>query len=478
MREPQPAQEITSLLKGATDDDKRRIVAAYEFAEVAHANQKRLSGEPYIVHAIETAKILAELGMDAETVTAGLLHDSLEDTSISKKELEQAFGSSILFLVESVTKLGTLKYKGADRHIESLRKLFLAMAQDIRVVIIKLADRLHNIRTLQYVLAEKRQRIALETLEIFAPIANRLGMGRLQAELEDCSFPYAYPNEFSRVKEILSRESNMTERGLQLVYEKLRSALENHGIAKAAVAYRVKHTYSLYKKLMRKDWDLTKVHDIRAVRIIVPTLEDCYRALGVVHGLWQPLPGRVKDYIATPKPNGYRSIHTSVFTGDGGIAEIQIRTEGMHQEAEYGIASHIAYDIADKPRSGGRLNKKLTWVQQLIDWQKQISESNEFLENLKVDFFQYRVFTFTPKGDVIELPENSSPIDFAYAIHSEIGDHIAGAKVNGKLVSLDTELKNGDIIEIVTSKKSRPSQKWLSHARTSGARKRIRNLIG
>lgn len=477
MPESQSAQALVTIIAGASEADRARVRAAYEFAEIAHANQRRFSGEPYVLHSFETARILAELGMDADTVIAGLLHDTLEDTNISRTELEASFGADVLFLVEGVTKLGTLKYHGADRHIESLRKLFLAMAQDIRVIIIKLADRLHNIRTLEHVPTEKRRRIALETLEIFAPIANRLGMGRLQAELEDGSFPYAYPAEYVRVADIIANQSRLTEEGLRLVHEKLQVALTDSGINNADVAYRIKHSYSLYKKLQRKDWDINKIHDVRAIRIIILSIEDCYRALGVVHSLWQPLPGRVKDYIATPKPNGYRSIHTSVFTGDGGIAEIQIRTDEMHREAEFGITSHIAYETSGKPRHGGRLNKKLRWVQQLIDWQKQISESKEFLENLKVDFFQYRVFTFTPKGDVIELPENSSPIDFAYAIHSEIGDHIAGAKVNGKLVSLETELKNGDIVEIVTNKKSKPSHKWLSHVRTSAARKRIRGII-
>lgn len=474
MSQSQSAQEIISLLKNPSKEDRGLVVSAYDFAEVAHANQKRFSGDPYIIHSVETAKILAELGVDTETIAAGLLHDTLENTSISHAELEQAFDKSVVFLVDGAAKLGALKYKGADRHIESLRKLFLAMAEDIRVVIIRLACRLHNIRTLHHVPAEKRLRIALETLEIFAPLANRFGMGRLQAELEDGAFPYAYPEEYARVASIFAERSEETEDELKKVHDTLRNALAESGIESASVSYRLKHTYSLYKKLVRKDWDISKVHDIRALRVIVPTVEDCYRALGIIHGLWQPLPGRIKDYIATPKPNGYRSIHTSIFTGGGGIAEVQIRTEDMHREAEYGITSHIVYEIAGKPSGGGRLSKKLKWVQQLIDWQKQISESREFLENLKVDFFQYRVFTFTPKGDVIELPEYSSPVDFAYAIHSEVGDRIAGAKVNGKLVSLDTKLKNGDIVEILTNKKSRPSQKWLSVARTSTARKRIR----
>jgi len=472
--------DVIAYLSKGIPEDRALIEKALNFAEEAHKEELRYSGEPYITHSIETAKNLADLKMDATVIAAGLLHDVLDQNIISLEKLEKEFGPEIAFLVEGAHKLGKLKYMGDDRRAENLRKLFVAMAKDIRVLIVKLAGRLHNISTLEHVPTEKQKRVALETLEIYAPLANRLGMGKLKDALEEKAFVFAYPEEHAKVKNLLSQKAGETKEYLEKIYRSIQKELAKNNFLSAKVEYRAKQIYSLYKKLLRHDMDINKIHDLYAIRIIVPNLNDCYQALGLIHGAWTPVPGKIKDYIALPKPNGYQSIHTSIFTGDGKIVEIQIRTEEMHKEAEYGIASHIAYSEAGKPRSGGILTKKLAWVKQLLDWQKNIAEgtrSEEFLENLKMDFFQYRVFTFTPKGDVIDLPENATPIDFAYAIHSEIGDHAFGAKVNAKMVPLHSSLKNGDIVEILTKKNSKPSSKWLDFVKTAAAKKNIRTHL-
>ncbi len=477
----QKTDNTISLLSRDTSEERALIEKALNFAETAHKDELRYSGEPYIVHSLETAKNLADLKMEATVIAAGLLHDVLDQDKISLEKLEEEFGQEIAFLVEGVHKLGKLRYRGNERRAENLRKLFVAMAKDIRVLIIKLAGRLHNISTLEHVPAEKQKRIALETLEIYAPLANRLGMGKLKDSLEEKAFAFAYPEEHAKVKSLLTEKAAQTKEYLEKIYRSLQKELVKNSFLLAKVEYRAKQIYSLYKKLLRHDMDINKIHDIYAIRIIVPSVSDCYQVLGLIHGAWTPVPGKIKDYIALPKANGYQSIHTSIFTGDGKIVEIQIRTEEMHKEAEYGIASHIAYAEAGKPKTGGMLSKKLAWVKQLLDWQKNISRNanpEEFIENLKMDFFQYRVFTFTPKGDVIDLPENATPIDFAYAIHSEIGDHAFGAKVNSKMVTLDSSLKNGDIIEILTKKGSKPSRKWLDFAKTTVAKKNIRAYLG
>lgn len=480
-------KEITALMHSPGEKEIALITKAYAFAEKAHEGQKRMTGDPYFVHAFATGKNLASFGMDAQTIAAGFLHDTIEDAGIPPQTIEKEFGKEILFLVEGVTKLGKLKYRGLERHVESLRKLFVATAQDIRVLIIKLADRLHNIQTLSgHTNPEKQKRIALETLEIFAPLANRLGMWKLKSELEDGAFPFAYPEECKKVKDLLKQRSKIDQRYLEKIYRSLHKELAKQGIRNDILqtGHRVKSLYSLHQKLVKHDMDIEQIYDIVALRVIVQKVEDCYRVLGIIHGAWTPLPGRIKDYIATPKPNGYRSLHTTIFTGDGGIVEVQIRTEEMHKEAEYGIASHIGYkeSIFEKINlrnrgKGVTLSKKLRWIQQLIEWQQHVSESGEYLENLKIDFFNDRVFVFTPKGDVIDLPEESSPIDFAYMIHSDIGDHISGAEVNGKLVSLDTKLKNGDIVKIQTKKGNHPTAKWLDYAKTTFARRHIRSAM-
>ncbi len=478
-------EEITELLSSPNEKDATLITKAYDFAEKAHEGQKRMSGDPYFVHAFATGKNLATFGMDAHTISAGLLHDTIEDAEISPETIEKEFGKEILFLVEGVTKLGKLKYRGLERHAESLRKLFVATAEDIRVLIIKLADRLHNIQTLDgHPRPEKRERIAIETLEIYSPLANRLGMWKLKSELENGAFPYAHPDEYKKVKDLLKQRNKVDKKYLEKVYRSLQKELAKQGIQGHIIqtGHRVKSFYSLYKKLLKHDMDIDQIYDIIALRVVVGRLEDCYRVLGVIHNIWTPLPGRIKDYIATPKPNGYKSLHTTIFTGDGGIVEVQIRTEEMHKEAEYGIASHISYKegFFDKLQGKGRKvvpSKKLNWIKQLNEWQKNVSESGEYLENLKMDFFEDRVFAFTPEGDVIDLPEDSSPIDFAYAIHSDIGDHVSGAEVNGKYISLNTKLKNGDIVEIQTKKGSRPSSKWLDYAKTTLAKRHVKSAL-
>lgn len=493
-------KEIISLMNEPSAADQELIAKAYAFAEKAHREQKRFSGEPYFNHCFETAKILAELGMGPASIATGLLHDTIEDANVPPSLLERKFSKEILFLVDGVSKLGKLRYRGAERHIESLRKLFIAMSQDLRVLIIKLADRLHNMRTLEYVPKEKRARIAVETLEIYAPLAYRLSMRKLNRELENLAFPYVYPKEYEIVKNLLrEKEKNMSERLLKFS-KSFKKAMAKAGVIDIHTDSRIKSLYSLYKKLLRKDMDIEKIYDISAIRVIVPTVADCYRVLGIVHGIWQPLPGRIKDYIAFEKPNGYKSIHTTIFTGDGGIVEIQIRTSEMHREAEFGIASHLSFKEGKKSAGFGLLwlkqyipfmggdNKKEAvdgelgsevprWIKEIAEAQSETFEQGDFLDTLKTDFFQYRVFVFTPKGDVVDLPIDSSPIDFAFAIHTDIGQHAAGTRVNGKFMSLDTKLQNGDIIEIITKESAHPSTKWLSFAKTSFARKKIKDAI-
>lgn len=499
--------EIIKIMDAPSKEEVDLVTKAFKFAEKAHAGHMRFSGEPYFVHLYETAKNLASLGMDATSIAAGLLHDVVEDAQAGVLEVEKEFGPEILFLIEGVTKLGKLKYRGAERHTESLRKLFVATSQDLRVLIIKLTDRLHNMQTLQHVPKEKQKRIALETLEIYAPLAYRLGMRKLNRELEDLAFEYVFPEEFKKVKRIIRDTVKDADDRLTKFLNNIKKDLAKSGMRNFKTDYRIKGLYSLYRKLDRKK-DIVNVHDVLAIRIILPNEADCYKVLGLLHAAWRPLPGRIKDYIAFPKPNGYRSLHTTVFTGDGTVVEMQIRTEIMHREAEYGIAAHISYKEGFLAKT---LNPNLLWIRRLLpsprrffgpknvpatnltskkdfsnipQWIKLLAEAqtktgdpDEFMDSLKSDFFEHRVFIFTPKGDVIDLPAKSSTIDFAYAVHSDIGDHISGAKVNNKLVSLDTLLHNGDIVEIITKEKSKPSQKWLDIAKTTLARRHIRNYL-
>jgi len=492
--------ELIALLRRPSAEDKALLRKAFAFAREAHKDHKRLSGEPYFNHLFETAKALALLEMDATTVSAGLLHDSIEDVNVTRETIEREFGKEVLFLVDGVTKLGELKYRGASRHIESLRRLFVATSQDIRVLMIKLMDRRHNMQTLEYVPPEKRERIASETLSIYAPLADRLGMGEIKQELEDLAFRYVQPIEYKRMEDIMRENKTIREPQLETVKETLKKALVEYGIRGFRLESRVKGLYSLFQKLQRKGGDLEEIHDLLAVRVIVGSVEDCYRALGVVHTLWHPLPGKIKDYIAFHKPNGYRSIHTTVVAKEAGPVEVQFRTEAMHREAQFGIASHLSYKEAGDTMDRGEQKKNRIWYKQLIPsllrtkqqapilrqsaprWVDELAtahnvdedtESERFMQEIRDDFFSHRIFIFTPKGDVIDLPIDSSPVDFAYAIHSEIGNHMSGAKVNGRLVSLDTILKNGDIVEIETRPNAHPSGKWADYARTSLARRHI-----
>lgn len=458
---------------------------AYVYAEGAHREQKRKSGEPYIQHCLWTAWHLAEMRLDSNTIAAGLLHDVVDDTPKTNEDIKKEFGKEIAKLVEGITKLGKIKYRGIERHVENLRKMFMAMAEDIRVILIKLADRLHNMQTLDILPPEKAYRIALETIDIFAPIAYRLGIWEMKGRLEDLAFPYIHPKEYqwlvNQVKDKYERRQKYLERVRPLILKELRT----EGIEPIEILYRAKHYFSLFKKLQRYEMNLNKVYDLVALRIIVNTVEECYMVLGLVHKLWKPLPGRIKDYIALPKPNGYQSLHTTVFCEEGKITEIQIRTKKMNEEAERGIAAHWYYSEQKGLKAYIKKivtlppEKKFAWIQQLRDWQKELDSSspNEFLESLKIDFFKDRIFVFTPKGDVIDLPENATPVDFAYHIHTDIGDRTVAAKADGKIIALDQNLKNGQVIEIVTRKEKNVNRRWLNLAKTSLAKSKIKSSL-
>jgi GTP pyrophosphokinase len=447
---------------------------AYEFAANAHHGQLRKSGEPYIIHPLSAAYILAKLKMEANIVVATLLHDVPEDTSVTIEDIEKNFGTDVASMVRGITKLGKLKYRGVERYIDNLRRMFVAMAEDIRVMIIKFADRIHNLTTLDALPEKKRYRIALESLEIFAPIAHRLGMGEFKGMLEDQSFRYVYPKEYERTKAIRDRVLSGEKVYLEKIMEMVRTELKNTPVNFLDVNGRRKQLYSLYQKLLQKGWETEKIYDIIALRIIVPTVGDCYAALGVIHKLWKPLRGRIKDYIAQPKPNGYRSLHTTVFCQEGKIVEFQIRTLEMHQEAEFGVAAHWLYD-----ERGTQLPiKAVLWAKELAGIQKDVLNKLSDLDELKVDFFQNHIFAFTPQGDVIDLPENATPVDFAYQIHSEIGNKCTQAKINDQIVSLNTPLRSGDVVEIIIDKNRKgPSPDWLKFVKTHLARTQIKNSI-
>ncbi|MEK7175625.1 MAG: RelA/SpoT family protein [Patescibacteria group bacterium] len=467
-------KEIFNVLEEKINkNDKDLITRAYNFAKKAHEGYKRKSGDPYFVHVFETAKNLAKIKMDAQTIAAGFLHDVLEDTETKEEDLKKEFGEEIVSLVNGVTKLGTLKYTGYERHVESLRKFFIAVVSDLRVVIIKFADRLHNLQTLKYLREDKRERIALESIEIYASLANRLGMGKFKGDLEDAAFPHLYPKEYAQVEKIIKGKEKLYKKYLDEAQEELIKELIKNKIKPITVDYRIKRKYSLWKKLLKYNMDLDKIYDIIALRIIVENIEDCYKVLGVIHSIWTPLPGRIKDYIALPKTNGYKSIHTTVFTGSGGILEIQIKTREMHIEASYGIAAHFGYKEEDYGKNINEKNK-LKWIEELKDFQHMPDDSKKFIEHIKMDFFKDRIFIFTPRGDVIDLPDESNPIDFAYSIHSDLGDHVCGAKINGKMSQIFTKLKNGDIVEILKKKDAHPSGKWLDYVKTSVAKKNIK----
>ncbi len=505
-------KEILALMRDTSEEGQNLVRNAYAFSKKAHEGLTRYSGEPYFIHPAATAKILAEFGMDSATIASGLLHDSIEDACATTEEIKEQFGAEVLFIVEGVTKLGKHKYRGSERHAESLRRLLVATASDLRVLIVKLADRYHNMQTLEYVPETKRRRIALETLEIYTPLADRLGMGRLKRELQDLAFPYVDHDAYVHTIELRQLKTKETEVGLKKVQKMLQLELVKKESTKFRTDLRMKGLWSLHQKLRRKKDDITLVHDIAALRIILDSVSDCYITLGIIHSLFKPLPGEFKDYIAFPKPNGYQSLHTTVLTKEAGIVEIQIRTEDMHRRAQFGVASHLAYKQLGKEASILAEHKKsfsqlsFTWVRNLIPsllklnrpntkysgapnimpyWLSEVTDahadiagSKEFVAGLREDFFSHRVFVFTPDGDVIDLPSGATPIDFAYAIHSDLGNHLQGAKVNGKLVSFETALGNGDVVEVIHRDSARPSVKWLDSIKTSLARKQIKIALG
>jgi len=454
-------------------EDTFLIEEAYKFAEMAHEGQIRKSGEPYIQHPLHTAYLLAEIKADLATVCAGLLHDVPEDTSHDLEEIKKIFGPEITSLVRGITKLGKIRYRGIERYRENLKKMFLAMTSDLRVIFIKFCDRLHNLRTLDSLPPEKQKRIAQETLEIYAPIAGLLGIGRLKWQMEDICFKFLYPDQFHELEYKYEVEKKVERnRFFQKIKDILIPKLDESKIHYEVEA-RFKHLYSIYRKMQEKDKQFDEIYDVFGLRIIVKTIDDCYKVLGIVHTLWKPKPNRFKDYIAVPKPNGYRSLHTTIFGPDGKPAEFQIRTQEMHEESIYGLSAHWYY----KSKKGGPAYQQPSWVKEIIDIQKEITNTTELVKKIKMDIFRDRIFIFSPQGDVFELPEKSTPIDFAYAVHSNVGNKASGVIVNDKLGRLDQELKNGDLVQIIIEKgRLYPNKDWLKFVKTRRARDRIKQF--
>ncbi|HPL54475.1 MAG TPA: bifunctional (p)ppGpp synthetase/guanosine-3',5'-bis(diphosphate) 3'-pyrophosphohydrolase [Bacillota bacterium] len=467
-------QELMNIIKKYNPSDDMDIVErAYNYAFKAHYGQKRVSGEDYIVHPLEVAKILAELNMDNITIAAGILHDVIEDTKCTYEDCKSLFGEEIAMLVDGVTKLGRLEYKTKEeQQAESLRKMFIAMAKDIRVVLIKLADRLHNMRTLRYMPTEKQKDKARETMEIYAPIAHRLGISKVKWEMEDLALRYLEPKGYYELVEKVAKKRKEREDEINHVMEILKEKLKEVGID-AHIEGRPKSFYSIYRKMYYQNKSFEQIFDLTAVRIIVDTVKDCYGVLGIVHTLWKPIPGRFKDYVAMPKPNMYQSLHTTLLGSGGQPFEVQIRTWEMHRTSEIGIAAHWKYK--EGKTSQTEFDEKLKWLRQMLEWQNEIKDTREFMETLKIDLFTDEVYVFTPKGDVVDLPVESTPIDFAYKIHSQIGNRCIGAKINGRIVPLDYKLQNGDIVEIITSAVANgPSRDWLKIVKSSQAKNKIR----
>ena len=458
------------------DADLDKIRKAYAYAEKAHRGQVRISGDAYIIHPLNVAYILTGLHLDDETICAALLHDVVEDTCATLEEMEAEFGKNIMALIDGVTKLGRIEYMSKeDVQLENYRKMFLAMAKDIRVIMIKLADRLHNMRTLKYMREDKRHRIAKETLEVYAPLANRLGISNIKVELEDLCLRYLEPEAYYSLVEEVKHKRKERQEFIRESIEQIREKLEAAGI-KAEIKGRAKHFYSIYRKMKRDNKSVNEIYDLSAVRVLVSSVKDCYGVLGVIHAMWKPIPGRFKDYIAMPKSNGYQSLHTTVMT-HGDPLEIQIRTQSMHQVSEFGVAAHWKYKEAGRSIGATDENdQKMSWLRQMVSLQHELDDPREYFEALKVDVFSDEVFVFTPKGDVVDLPKGSIPIDFAYRIHTEVGHHCVGAKVNSKIVPLEYKLKNGDIVSIITNKSNNgPSRDWLNIVASSETRTKIRS---
>jgi len=468
---------LARALEGYADRiDVEAIRRAHELAAEAHAGQTRASGDEYVSHTIEVATILAQLRLDSDTIIAGLIHDVIEDTAMTLRDVEQQFGANVAAIVDGVTKLGKVQFRSAtEQQVENYRKMLLSMASDARVILVKLADRLHNMRTLEHLPEHKRRRIALETREIYAPLAHRLGMAAIRWELEDLAFKFLEPEAHDTLRKQIRQRRKGREREILEMQRPLEEALKAAGI-KAEVSGRPKHLWSIHRKIVSQGRPYEEIYDLMAMRVLTESLEDCYAALGVIHSKWTPIPERFHDYVATPKSNMYRSLHTTVFGPGGRRYEIQIRTEDMHRTAEYGIAAHWRYK-EEGGQGGDEADEALTWFRQVLEWQQDTAEPEEFMEFLRMDLFRGEIFVFTPDGDVKALPMGATPIDFAYSVHTEVGHHCAGAKVNGRIAPLARELKNGDAIEILTNPKQRPSRDWLAFVKTSRARQSIRQWI-
>ncbi len=468
-------RDLMKKLEAARPNDDLEIVRrAYEYSLKHHAGQSRASGEPYLVHPLEVACVLAEMRMDPVSIAAGLLHDSVEDTSVTVTDIRKEFGEQVAHIVEGVTKIGQIDFATREeQQAENLRKMMLAMVDDIRVVLIKLADRLHNMRTLEHLPEERQHKIASETLDIYAPIAHRLGMGKIRGELEDLGFRYLDPIGYQQVHEAVEARRKEGEAFLAVVERELRDRLKEAGIT-ASVESRIKRLFSIHKKLVRQRITVDQVYDMFAMRVITKSVQDCYAVLGIIHNVWRPVPGRIKDFIAMPRPNFYQSLHTSVIAENGTPFEVQIRTEEMHKLAEEGIAAHWKYK--DGPVSA-KDEQRLAWLRQVVDWQRDVSDPNEFLSTLKIDLYPEEVYTFTPKGKVVVLPRDSTPIDFAYTVHTEVGHSCVGAKVNGRMVPLRHKLHSGDIVEILTQPGHKPSRDWLAVVKSSRARNKIKHWL-
>lgn len=475
--------EITDKIASYIDHpDLDLIQRAYVFAAQAHSGQIRLSGEPYLSHPLSVAYLLAEMRMDEATVASGLLHDTVEDTQTTVDEIEDLFGEEVADIVDGVTKISLMQFESrAQAQGENIRKMILAMAEDIRVIMVKLADRLHNMRTLNFMKPIKQRLIAQETMDIYAPLANRLGLHRIKIGLEDLCLKYLKPDIYEQLAEGVQKHHTVGREYIEKVIDLVENLLHENGI-KGRIFGRTKHLYSTYSKMVQQNLTLDEVYDLIAFRVVVDSIKDCYSVLGLVHSLWKPLPGRFKDYISTPKANMYQSLHTTVIGPDGENIEIQIRTEEMHRVAEYGVAAHWQYKEVGKgvrrsPTASHRDAERFTWLRQIMDWQRELSDPREFMASLRFDLFQDAVYVFTPHGDVKELPDGATPVDFAYIIHTAVGDHCAGARVNGRLVPLETRLKNGDRVEIITDKNREPSRDWLKFVKTAKARTRVKQYI-